>query len=141
MSPPSGKPTQAAIGTPGAHAIPPTPWTKLGTDLFEIDGTTYILIVDYHSKFPVVQKLCTTTSGAVANISLQTFSMFGAPRDIISANGTPICGQAVPEHVHILGNQAHYVLTKIHSLHWSGGMRCQNSQSPTKEISAVKAEH
>ena len=34
--------------------IPVTPWTKLGTDIFTLDGVNYLLIVDYTSKFPVV---------------------------------------------------------------------------------------
>ena len=34
--------------------IPVTPWMKLGTDIFTLDGVNYLLIVDYTSKFPVV---------------------------------------------------------------------------------------
>ena len=34
--------------------IPVTPWTKLGTDIFTLDGVNYLLLVDYTSKFPVM---------------------------------------------------------------------------------------
>ena len=34
--------------------IPVTPWTKLGTDIFTLDGANYLLLVDYTSKFPVM---------------------------------------------------------------------------------------
>ena len=37
------------------HEIPHTPWTKLATDIFYFQGTNYLIIVDYTSKFPVSQ--------------------------------------------------------------------------------------
>ena len=37
--------------------IPVMPWTKLGTDIFTLDGVNYLLVVDYTSKFPIMQKL------------------------------------------------------------------------------------
>ena len=37
--------------------IPVHPWTKLGTDIFHFEGVSYLLVVDYASKFPEVHKL------------------------------------------------------------------------------------
>lgn len=34
--------------------IPVMSWTKLGTDIFTLDGVNYLLIVDSTSRFPVV---------------------------------------------------------------------------------------
>ena len=34
--------------------IPVMPWTKLGTDIFTLDGVNYLLVVDYTSKFPIM---------------------------------------------------------------------------------------
>ncbi|KAJ8049524.1 hypothetical protein HOLleu_02307 [Holothuria leucospilota] len=34
------------------HETPSTPWTKLATDLFTLDNNNYLLITDYHSKYP-----------------------------------------------------------------------------------------
>ena len=48
------------------HEVPSTPWTKLGSDLFAVDGDDYLLITDYHSKYPVVYKLVNTKSETVA---------------------------------------------------------------------------
>ena len=39
------------------HDIPTAPWTKLGTDLFVLNREYYLLITDYHSKFPLVYTL------------------------------------------------------------------------------------
>ncbi|XP_038052823.1 uncharacterized protein K02A2.6-like [Patiria miniata] len=75
------------------HQVPSTPWTKLGTDLFEIHGDNYLLIVDYHSKYPVVHKLNSTTSAAVAGITSHTFSLLGAPAEVMSDNGPQFVGK------------------------------------------------
>ena len=37
--------------------VPLHPWTKLATDLFHFECASYLLIVDYTSRFPVVCKL------------------------------------------------------------------------------------
>ena len=37
--------------------IPVHPWTKLATDIFHFEGASYLLIVGYTSRFPVVCKL------------------------------------------------------------------------------------
>jgi hypothetical protein len=34
-----------------SHEIPNQPWSKVGTDLFQLDGRTYLITVDYYSKF------------------------------------------------------------------------------------------
>ena len=38
------------------HEVPSTPWTKLATDIFHFQGTNYLILVDYTSKFPVVKQ-------------------------------------------------------------------------------------
>ena len=74
--------------------IPTTPWTKLGTDLFELDGEDFLLIVDYHSKYPVVHKMTSTTSASVAQATAATFGLLGVPVEIISDNGPQFAGAA-----------------------------------------------
>ena len=41
------------------------PWDKIGTDLFEIKGKNYLLVIDYYSNFIEVDQLTTTTSKQV----------------------------------------------------------------------------
>lgn len=79
------------------HDIPPTPWTKLGTDLFEIKGENYLLITDYTSKYPVVYRLNNTTSATVASLTSKIFSMFGAPAEVVSDNGPQFTGRPYKE--------------------------------------------
>ena len=45
--------------------LPDYPWQKIGTDLFMLDGTTYLLAVDYFSRYPEAIKLTTATSQSV----------------------------------------------------------------------------
>ncbi|XP_014676436.1 PREDICTED: uncharacterized protein K02A2.6-like [Priapulus caudatus] len=69
------------------HEIPITLWTKIGMDLFELDRVQYLIMVDYHSKFPVVHRLASTTSSSVANAITGIFSLLGSPTEVMSNNG------------------------------------------------------
>ena len=67
--------------------IPLHPWTKLATDLFHFEDSSYLLIVDYTSRFQVVHKLSSMTEQHVANYCKQVFSEYGWPETLISDNG------------------------------------------------------
>jgi len=43
------------------HDVPATPWMKIGTDLFILNGTDYLTVVDYTSNFPEIVSLRGTT--------------------------------------------------------------------------------
>ena len=43
------------------HDIPAGPWRKIGMDYFNFNGTSYILISDYFSKFPCMYKAKTSS--------------------------------------------------------------------------------
>ena len=45
--------------------LPSYPWEKVGADLFEFDKTSYLIVVDYFSRFPEVIKLTSTTSKSI----------------------------------------------------------------------------
>ena len=53
--------------------IPSHPWTKLATDLFHFEGASYLLIVDYTSRYPMVCKLSSMTGQHVTNHCKQVF--------------------------------------------------------------------
>ena len=63
------------------------PWTKLVTDLFHFEGTSYLFIVDYTNRFPVVCKLSSMTGQHIANQCKPVFSEYGWPETLISDNG------------------------------------------------------
>ena len=64
-------------------------WTKLVTDLFHFESASYLLIVDYTSRFLlVVHKLSSMTGQHVANQCKQIFSEYGWTETLISDNGS-----------------------------------------------------
>ena len=67
--------------------IPLDPWTKLATDLFHFGGASYLLIVDFTSRFLVVCKLSPMTGQNVANQCKLVLSEYGWPETLISHNG------------------------------------------------------
>lgn len=55
--------------------------------MFEIDGTQYLLTVDYFSRYPEVKKLSTTTSTTVITALKEVFARHGIPEKVRSDNG------------------------------------------------------
>ena len=46
-------------------SLPLYPWQVVGTDLFEWDNSSYLLVVDYFSRYPEVRKMTSTTSSSI----------------------------------------------------------------------------
>ena len=53
--------------------FPKHPWERIATDLFELNKQTYILFVDYYSRYPEVIKLNSITSTSVKMLRSQCF--------------------------------------------------------------------
>ena len=71
------------------HEVPREPWEKLGIDFFEFQSTTYLLIADYYSRFPVIRKIRSTNASASTEILKQVFSENGVPHTVMTDNGPP----------------------------------------------------
>ena len=67
--------------------LPDYPWQKAGTDLFVLKGATYLLVVDYYSRFPEVIQLKSTTSQSVIDALKAVFARYGIPETLVSDNG------------------------------------------------------
>ena len=46
-----------APGMSLGHEIPAFPWTKIATDMFHFEGDSYLVLVDYTSRYPIICKL------------------------------------------------------------------------------------
>ncbi|XP_037529171.1 uncharacterized protein LOC119406504 [Rhipicephalus sanguineus] len=55
-------------------ALPGRPWEFLGMDLFHLNGQTFLLVVDYYSRFPEVVTLRSTTARAVIDALKSIFA-------------------------------------------------------------------
>ena len=67
--------------------LPEFPWQVVGSELFELTGVHYLLIVDYFSCFPEVDKMSTITSTTIIAVMKQTFARHGLPEVLRSDNG------------------------------------------------------
>ena len=67
--------------------VPKRPWQKLGLDLFELNGASYLLVVDYMSAFVEIAKLSSTTSAAIVNHMRSMFARHGDPEVVVTDNG------------------------------------------------------
>ena len=63
------------------------PWTKLATDSFHFEGASYLLVVDYTSRFLVVHKLTSMTGQHITTQCKLIFFEYGWPETLISDNG------------------------------------------------------
>ena len=67
--------------------LPDYPWQVVGTDIFEIKGTHYLITVDYFSCYPEVTKLTSTMSSSVITVIKEVFSRHGLPEVVRSDKG------------------------------------------------------
>ncbi|XP_044167255.1 uncharacterized protein K02A2.6-like [Acropora millepora] len=75
--------TELMIPTP----LPERPWQKVATDLFYHSGKTYIIVVDYYSRFFEIAPLKSTTTENAINHLKSFFRRHGIPDITISDNG------------------------------------------------------
>ena len=47
--------------------MPLRPWQMVGSDLFELNGSNYLLVVDYLSAVVEIPKLNNTSSASIVN--------------------------------------------------------------------------
>ena len=59
--------------------LPDHPWERVAVDLFELNGTQYLVIVDYYSGYIEVQKLQSTTSMGMITALKAVFALHGHP--------------------------------------------------------------
>ena len=67
--------------------IPVVPWTKLASDIFHFQNDSYLLIVDFTLRFPIVRKLKSMTAKHVASHFSQVFGEYGWPDTLLTDNG------------------------------------------------------
>ena len=67
--------------------IPVVPWTKLASDIFHFQNDSYLLIVDFTSRFPIVRKLKSMTAKHVASHFFDVFGEHGWPDTLLTDNG------------------------------------------------------
>lgn len=69
--------------------LPTRPWEKVAMDFFHHNGVTYLLLVDYYSKFVEVKQMSTTTASALVAVLKDVYARFGIPNEVVSDQGPP----------------------------------------------------
>lgn len=71
------------------HTVPELPWQKIGIDFKSLGTLNFLIIVDYFSKFIVVNKIVSKTAESVISTLKNVFQLTGLPQEIFSDNGPP----------------------------------------------------
>jgi hypothetical protein len=67
--------------------LPEAPWREVGTDIFLFEGSTYLIMCDYYSKWIETEKLASQTASSVIGAAKRVFARFGVPERMRSDNG------------------------------------------------------
>ena len=73
--------------------VPERPWQTVGSDLFELNGSNYLLVVDYLSAFVEIAKLNNTSSASILNNLKSIFARQGIPEIVVTDNGPQYSSQ------------------------------------------------
>ena len=68
-------------------ALPERPWQKLGADLFTLKGKTYLVVIDYYSRYLEVANLSLTKSADITAHLQSIFARHGVPETLVTDNG------------------------------------------------------
>ena len=68
------------------HEVPQRPWQKLGADIFELNSNSYIVVVDYYSKYPELCLLKDKAAGSVITSMKSIFAHHGFPDEVVADN-------------------------------------------------------
>ena len=69
------------------HEIPTRPWQSISADLFELNGTQYLITTDRYSNFFELDILTSTTARAVINKLKPHLEIYGLPDRLTTDNG------------------------------------------------------
>ena len=83
--------------------LPNLPWQKLGTDLFEWNKSTYLIIVDYYSRYIELSKLRNTSAEEVISQTKSIFARHGIPEELFSDNGPQFSSEAFTQFAQSYG--------------------------------------
>ena len=74
--------------------LPDLPFQKVGTDLFEWSNRTYLLLIDYYSRYIEIALLNHPTAREVITHLKSIFARHGIPEQVILDNGPQYSSQA-----------------------------------------------
>ena len=61
---------------------------KLGSDIFEFNGSRCLIIVDYYSRFPLIRPLNDISASTISNHFTSVFAEYGLPSTLTADFGS-----------------------------------------------------
>ena len=91
--------------------MPDEPWTDVSIDLYGPFGAKQhlLVLVDEHSRYPVVKKVSTTAAHAVIPAMEEVFALLGVPARVKSDNGPPFDSAQFRQFADSLGFRHHRI--------------------------------
>ena len=77
-----------------ATKLPDYPWQKIDTDLFQLKGATYLLVVDYFSRYPEIKRLTATNTSDIVKAMNARFRI---PETVLGDNSQQYASQEFKE--------------------------------------------
>lgn len=85
------------------HDIPQKPWHTLGCDLFLWNNSSYLLLSDYYSKFPLVRKLNNIRSDTTIAHLKSIFEEHRIPSKLVTGDDTQFTSALLQEFCETYG--------------------------------------
>ena len=106
-----------------------TTWEQLGMDIFTLKNTYYLLVFDYFSWFPVIQKLQSLHSTTIIKHLKEIFTEIDIPRCIVPDGGTQFTAQEFKNFMH----RWEYNIPHQCTVQWPSRAVCSNHQKQPKQ--------
>ena len=112
---------------------PSRPWSHIHVDFAgPIQGKTFLIVIDLHSKWLEVCPMTTSTSTATIQHLRMIFSHFELPETLVSDNGPQFAVEEFHSFCRLNGIHHIYIATS-HTvpsiIEWYGGTCCTNIQT------------
>ena len=91
--------------------MPEKPWTQQSADFYgPIPSGEYLLVlVDEHSRYPIVEIVRSTSANIVIPVLDKVFSLFGIPQILKTDNGPPWNGSQITDFAQYSGFLHHKI--------------------------------
>ena len=109
--------------------IPTLLWTKIATNIFHFNGDSYLLLVDYTSRYPIICKLTSMTAQHIIVHLKVIFSEYVWLNTIVSDNGPYYMAEAVNKTMQEY--KVNYITSSppLSPIKWTCREVCANSEN------------
>ena len=108
------------------HEVPAVPWSKVATDIFHYESQTYLLVVDYTSRFPIVRRLKSMSAPCVTEHFKSIFSEYRWPDTLVSDNGPCYTAEMFTKFNERICSEPYNEFPALSSIQWTCRKICPN---------------